>query len=76
MAELEQKWQSEVDDAVQGKLENDTPFFYDYHFNEVSARQIRHWGIAKCGQCRGPYRARAKINVPYPEMCPFFNWVK
>lgn len=37
MAELEQKWQSEVDDAVQGKLENDTPFFYDYHFNEVSA---------------------------------------
>lgn len=35
VAELEQKWQSEVDDAVQGKLENDAPFFYDYHFNEV-----------------------------------------
>ena len=36
VAELEQKWQSEVDDAMQGKLENNMPFFYDYHFNEVS----------------------------------------
>lgn len=36
VAELEQKWQSEVDDAIQGKLENNMPFFYDYHFNEVS----------------------------------------
>lgn len=36
MAELEQKWQNEVDDAMHGKLENNVPFFYDYHFNEVS----------------------------------------
>lgn len=36
MAELEQKWQSEAEDAMQGKLENNMPFFYDYHFNEVS----------------------------------------
>lgn len=36
MAELEQKWQNEVDDAMHGKLENNIPFFYDYHFNEVS----------------------------------------
>jgi E3 ubiquitin-protein ligase HECTD4 len=37
VAELEQKWQSEAEDAMQGKLENNMPFFYDYHFNEVSA---------------------------------------
>lgn len=36
VAELEQKWQNEVDDAMHGKLENNVPFFYDYHFNEVS----------------------------------------
>lgn len=36
VAELEQKWQSEVEDAMHGKLENNVPFFYDYHFNEVS----------------------------------------
>uniref|UniRef100_A0A8C9FLB9 HECT domain E3 ubiquitin protein ligase 4 n=2 Tax=Pavo cristatus TaxID=9049 RepID=A0A8C9FLB9_PAVCR len=36
VAELEQKWQSEVDDAMHGKLENNVPFFYDYHFNEVN----------------------------------------
>ena len=35
MAELEQKWQSEVDEAQQGKLENNAPFFHDYHFFEV-----------------------------------------
>lgn len=35
VAELEQKWQSEVEEAQQGKLENNTPFFHDYHFFEV-----------------------------------------
>ena len=39
VAELEQKWQSEAEDAAQGKLENNMPFFYDYHFNEVSSVQ-------------------------------------
>lgn len=38
VAELEQKWQSEVEEAMHGKLENNMPFFYDYHFNEVSLR--------------------------------------
>lgn len=36
VAELEQKWQNEVEEAQQGKLENNTPFFHDYHFFEVS----------------------------------------
>ncbi|XP_032954347.1 probable E3 ubiquitin-protein ligase HECTD4 isoform X6 [Rhinolophus ferrumequinum] len=40
VAELEQKWQSEVDEAVQGKLENNTPFFYDYHFNENKMKDL------------------------------------
>ncbi|XP_045632479.1 probable E3 ubiquitin-protein ligase HECTD4 isoform X3 [Ursus americanus] len=40
VAELEQKWQSEVDDAMQGKLENDVPFFYDYHFNENKMKEL------------------------------------
>lgn len=35
VAELEQMWQNEVDEANQGKLENNTPFFHDYHFFEV-----------------------------------------
>jgi len=35
VAELEQKWQNEVEEAQQGKLENNTPFFHDYHFFEV-----------------------------------------
>lgn len=42
VAELEQKWQSEVDDAIQGKLENNMPFFYDYHFNEVSMKCVAY----------------------------------
>lgn len=41
VAELEQKWQSEVEDAMHGKLENNVPFFYDYHFNEVKAKNLR-----------------------------------
>uniref|UniRef100_A0A8D0XGP2 HECT domain E3 ubiquitin protein ligase 4 n=1 Tax=Sus scrofa TaxID=9823 RepID=A0A8D0XGP2_PIG len=40
VAELEQKWQSEVDDAIQGKLENNMPFFYDYHFNENKMKEL------------------------------------
>ncbi|XP_030886513.1 probable E3 ubiquitin-protein ligase HECTD4 [Leptonychotes weddellii] len=40
VAELEQKWQSEVDDAMQGKLENNMPFFYDYHFNENKMKEL------------------------------------
>lgn len=32
---MEQKWQNEVEEAQQGKLENNTPFFHDYHFFEV-----------------------------------------
>lgn len=35
VAELEQKWQNEVEEAQQGKLENNAPFFHDYHFFEV-----------------------------------------
>lgn len=42
VAELEQKWQNEVDEAHQGKLENNAPFFHDYHFYEVrDIHQIR-----------------------------------
>ncbi|XP_075290613.1 putative E3 ubiquitin-protein ligase HECTD4 isoform X1 [Opisthocomus hoazin] len=40
VAELEQKWQSEVDDAMHGKLENNIPFFYDYHFNESKMKEL------------------------------------
>ncbi|XP_006894741.1 PREDICTED: probable E3 ubiquitin-protein ligase HECTD4 [Elephantulus edwardii] len=40
VAELEQKWQSEVDDALHGKLENNIPFFYDYHFNENKMKEL------------------------------------
>uniref|UniRef100_W5LMJ7 HECT domain E3 ubiquitin protein ligase 4 n=1 Tax=Astyanax mexicanus TaxID=7994 RepID=W5LMJ7_ASTMX len=40
VAELEQKWQSEVDEAQQGKLENNTPFFYDYHFFESKMKEL------------------------------------
>ncbi|KAL7986606.1 hypothetical protein Chor_012889 [Crotalus horridus] len=40
VAELEQKWQSEVEDAMHGKLENNVPFFYDYHFNESKVKEL------------------------------------
>ncbi|KAM9625558.1 putative E3 ubiquitin-protein ligase HECTD4 isoform 5-T7 [Morphnus guianensis] len=40
VAELEQKWQNEVDDATHGKLENNVPFFYDYHFNESKMKEL------------------------------------
>ncbi|NWS61129.1 HECD4 ligase, partial [Chunga burmeisteri] len=40
VAELEQKWQNEVDDAMHGKLENNIPFFYDYHFNESKMKEL------------------------------------
>ncbi|ELK26364.1 hypothetical protein MDA_GLEAN10020254 [Myotis davidii] len=40
VAELEQKWQSEADEAAQGKLESNTPFFYDYHFNENKVKEL------------------------------------
>lgn len=54
MAELEQKWQSEAEDAVQGKLENNMPFFSDYHFNEVSTA-CESWGMPprehQCHMC-------------------------
>uniref|UniRef100_A0ACB8FZ56 E3 ubiquitin-protein ligase HTD4 n=1 Tax=Sphaerodactylus townsendi TaxID=933632 RepID=A0ACB8FZ56_9SAUR len=39
VAELEQKWQSEVEDAMHGKLENNVPF-YDYHFNESKMKEL------------------------------------
>ncbi|XP_045152627.1 probable E3 ubiquitin-protein ligase HECTD4 [Echinops telfairi] len=40
VAELEQKWQSEVEEATQGKLENSLVFFYDYHFNENKMKEL------------------------------------
>ncbi|KAG8597816.1 hypothetical protein GDO81_002399 [Engystomops pustulosus] len=40
VAELEQKWHSEVEDASNGKLENNAPFFYDYHFNESKVKEL------------------------------------
>uniref|UniRef100_A0A8C0HHZ9 HECT domain E3 ubiquitin protein ligase 4 n=1 Tax=Chelonoidis abingdonii TaxID=106734 RepID=A0A8C0HHZ9_CHEAB len=40
VAELEQRWQNEVDDAIHGKLENNVPFFYDYHFNESKMKEL------------------------------------
>uniref|UniRef100_A0AAY5EB62 HECT domain-containing protein n=1 Tax=Electrophorus electricus TaxID=8005 RepID=A0AAY5EB62_ELEEL len=40
VAELEQKWQSEVGEAQQGKLENNTPFFHDYHFFESKIKEL------------------------------------
>ncbi|XP_041436316.1 probable E3 ubiquitin-protein ligase HECTD4 isoform X3 [Xenopus laevis] len=40
VAELEQKWQREVEDAQNGKLENNAPFFYDYHFNESKLKEL------------------------------------
>lgn len=42
VAELEQKWQGEVEEAQQGKLENNMPFFYDYHFFEVPSLPSEH----------------------------------
>ncbi|XP_046872567.1 probable E3 ubiquitin-protein ligase HECTD4 isoform X1 [Hypomesus transpacificus] len=40
VAELEQKWQNEVDEAQQGKLENNAPFFHDYHFYENKMKEL------------------------------------
>uniref|UniRef100_K7F6L4 HECT domain E3 ubiquitin protein ligase 4 n=1 Tax=Pelodiscus sinensis TaxID=13735 RepID=K7F6L4_PELSI len=40
VAELEQRWQNEVDDSIHGKLENNVPFFYDYHFNESKMKEL------------------------------------
>ncbi|PIO40411.1 hypothetical protein AB205_0051630, partial [Aquarana catesbeiana] len=40
VAELEQKWQNEVEDALNGKLENNAPFFYDYHYNESKMKEL------------------------------------
>ncbi|KAG2469563.1 HECD4 ligase, partial [Polypterus senegalus] len=40
VAELEQKWQNEVEEAQQGKLENNAPFFNDYHFFEKSSTTL------------------------------------
>nr|XP_060642062.1 probable E3 ubiquitin-protein ligase HECTD4 isoform X2 [Anolis sagrei ordinatus] len=40
VAELEQKWQSEVEESMSGKLENNVPFFYDYHFNESKMKEL------------------------------------
>ncbi|XP_064424272.1 probable E3 ubiquitin-protein ligase HECTD4 [Latimeria chalumnae] len=40
VAELEQKWQNEVEDALQRKLENNAPFFHDYHFNENKTKEL------------------------------------
>ncbi|XP_005729506.1 probable E3 ubiquitin-protein ligase HECTD4 isoform X5 [Pundamilia nyererei] len=40
VAELEQKWQNEVEEAQQGKLENNTPFFHDYHFFENKMKEL------------------------------------
>lgn len=68
VAELEQKWQSEVEDAMQGKLENNMPFFYDYHFNEVRRVCIHHRGVAfvkqRCTVCAGV----CTLCVSFPEM--------
>ncbi|XP_069475595.1 probable E3 ubiquitin-protein ligase HECTD4 isoform X3 [Ambystoma mexicanum] len=40
VAELEQKWHNEVEDALKGKLENNATFFYDYHFNEGKIKEL------------------------------------
>ncbi|KAJ3603715.1 hypothetical protein NHX12_028456 [Muraenolepis orangiensis] len=40
VAELEQKWQSEVEEAQQGKLENNSPFFHDFHFFENKIKEL------------------------------------
>ncbi|XP_030623120.1 LOW QUALITY PROTEIN: probable E3 ubiquitin-protein ligase HECTD4 [Chanos chanos] len=40
VAELEQRWQNEVEEAQQGKLENDAPFFHDYHFYENKVKEL------------------------------------
>ncbi|KAI1901157.1 hypothetical protein AGOR_G00057300 [Albula goreensis] len=40
VAELEQKWQNEVEEAQQGKLENNAPFFHDYHFFENKMKEL------------------------------------
>ncbi|RXN23820.1 putative E3 ubiquitin- ligase HECTD4 isoform X1 [Labeo rohita] len=40
VAELEQKWQNEVEEAQQGKLENNSPFFHDYHFFENKMKEL------------------------------------
>ncbi|XP_053555727.1 probable E3 ubiquitin-protein ligase HECTD4 [Bombina bombina] len=53
VAELEQKWQNEVDDAVNGKLENNAPFFYDYHFNESKIKELE----LLCSIKENPYDA-------------------
>uniref|UniRef100_A0A6Q2ZID3 HECT domain-containing protein n=1 Tax=Esox lucius TaxID=8010 RepID=A0A6Q2ZID3_ESOLU len=40
VAELEQKWQNEMEEAQQGKLENNAPFFHDYHFFENKMKEL------------------------------------
>ncbi|XP_058850690.1 probable E3 ubiquitin-protein ligase HECTD4 isoform X1 [Acipenser ruthenus] len=40
VAELEQKWQNEVEEAQQDKLENNSPFFHDYHFYENKMKEL------------------------------------
>ncbi|XP_016414650.1 probable E3 ubiquitin-protein ligase HECTD4 [Sinocyclocheilus rhinocerous] len=40
VAELEQKWQNEAEEAQQGKLENNSPFFHDYHFFENKMKEL------------------------------------
>ncbi|KAJ7994262.1 hypothetical protein DPEC_G00264060 [Dallia pectoralis] len=40
VGELEQKWQNEMEEAQQGKLENNAPFFHDYHFFENKMKEV------------------------------------
>ncbi|TKS78950.1 putative E3 ubiquitin-protein ligase HECTD4 [Collichthys lucidus] len=45
VAELEQKWQNEVEEAHQGKLENNATFFHDYHFFEMALPQLSYASV-------------------------------
>ena len=36
VAELEQRWENEKQEIVEGKLTNNEVFFIDYHLQEVS----------------------------------------
>lgn len=73
MAELEQKWQNEVDEAQQGKLENNTPFFHDYHFFEV--RQEKHVHVCYFwNYCFYQFALfSVKISIYLVNSCTFFH---
>ncbi|XP_035690110.1 probable E3 ubiquitin-protein ligase HECTD4 [Branchiostoma floridae] len=40
LAEMEQKWQNDVEDAGQGQLQDNTPFFMNFHLQETTRKDL------------------------------------